>query len=369
MFNNKIACVFNYPSHYRINIYTKMEKEFNCVFYFGKIKKSNILKLNYKEFINKPIELDLIKFFNFKWFKGTFSIFLDSNNKYVFIGDPSYLSVWFFLLFGRFFGKKTFLWSHGWYGNEKLLKKLVKKLFFKLSDGTFLYGNHAKKLMIEHGINENKLHVIYNSLDYDKQIQLRNNIKKTDIYTSKFINEEKTIVFIGRITKVKKLDFILFFKHKLKEIGEHINVVFIGDGDEKKYLMSICKKLKFEETVWFYGACYNEKKISELIYNADLCLSPGNVGLTAVHSLMYGTPVFTHNDFSKQMPEFEAVKSGETGEFYKKNNLDDLIKFYFKWFNDKNYNRDLIRKRCYKTIDQYYNPNYQMKVMKKQLSN
>ena len=37
------------------------------------------------------------------------------------------------------------------------------------------------------------------------------------------------------------------------------------------------------------------KIISKYLYYADICVSPGNVGLTAIHSLTYGTPVNSQN--------------------------------------------------------------------------
>ncbi len=82
--------------------------------------------------------------------------------------------------------------------------------------------------------------------------------------------------------------------------------------------------------IWLYGACYDEEIIGELIFNAQLCVSPGNVGLTAMHSLVYGTPVITHNNFSNQSPEFEAIIDGKTGSFSKKIQQRILpIKFHY----------------------------------------
>ena len=62
-----------------------------------------------------------------------------------------------------------------------------------------------------------------------------------------------------------------------------------------------------------YGETFDEAEISKLLNHADLCVSPGNVGLTAMHALAYGVPVATHNDFKNQMPEFEAITPGKTG--------------------------------------------------------
>ena len=51
-----------------------------------------------------------------------------------------------------------------------------------------------------------------------------------------------------------------------------------------------------------------------------------NVGLTAIHSLSFGTPVLTHNNFDNQMPEVQAINEGENGGFFIENDLEDLIK-------------------------------------------
>lgn len=50
--------------------------------------------------------------------------------------------------------------------------------------------------------------------------------------------------------------------------------------------------------VWLCGPCYVEKTKGELMYNADLCISPGNVGLMVMDSFMFGLPVATNSDFS-----------------------------------------------------------------------
>ena len=68
----------------------------------------------------------------------------------------------------------------------------------------------------------------------------------------------------------------------------------------------------------FYGATYDEKELSKLIYMSDLTVSPGNIGLTAIHSLSYGTPVCSHSNFNNQMPESEAIINFENGFFFRK---------------------------------------------------
>ena len=121
------------------------------------------------------------------------------------------------------------------------------------------------------------------------------------------------------------------------------------------------------DNVWFHGASYDEEENARLIYNADLCVSPGNVGLTAIHSLTFGTPVLTHNNFTRQMPEFEAIKDGVTGAFFMQDNEESLASQIDNWFQKNKDIRDEIRANCYEVIDSEWNPYYQMEIFKKVL--
>lgn len=98
------------------------------------------------------------------------------------------------------------------------------------------------------------------------------------------------------------------------------------------------------------GECCSEETNAKLIYNADLCVAPGNIGLTAIHVMMFGCPAITHNDFKWQMPEFEAIKSMETGMFFEKGNLDSLVNSILDWFEIKIKEREKVRLACYKEL-------------------
>ena len=90
-----------------------------------------------------------------------------------------------------------------------------------------------------------------------------------------------------------------------------------------------------------------------------MCVSPGNVGLTAIHSLTYGTPVLTHDDFNFQMPEAEAIKENISGIFFRINNANDLSKN--QDFQKSNFNKSKVRE----IILTKYNPNYQKTIFDK----
>ncbi|GHU68147.1 hypothetical protein FACS189413_04360 [Bacteroidia bacterium] len=345
-----------------------MDKELECDFVFGDTM-SDVKKMDYSLLFHFKKEVRNRKLFRrFTWQQGVVPLLRENYTHYIMLGDVAYLSTWAMIILARVFGKKMYLWSHGWYGKESKLRLLITKfLFFNLPTGIFLYGNYARSLMIEAGLDARKLHVIYNSLDYDTQIEIRRNCKSSPIYERYFQNSHKTLIFVGRLTKVKRLDILLHAVSELNKMHLKFNLVLIGTGEMQHELISLTNELKIKEYVWFYGASYNEKELSELIYNADLCVAPGNVGLTAIHSMTYGTPVVTHNNFPYQMPEFEAIEKGITGNFFEYNDGLSLVETIQKWF-EKDPDRNFIREKCYEVIDTKYNPHVQLETIKSVLN-
>jgi glycosyltransferase involved in cell wall biosynthesis len=277
------------------------------------------------------------------------------------LGDMNVLSSWVIAIIAKLSGTRLVFWGHGFYGNESWVVERIRLMFYSLADAHLVYNNRGKKLMIQHGIKDKDIHVVYNSLDYYTQKDLRkkvlsvNLIKKEKLFETLML---PTLVFIGRLTPVKRIDVLIRAFINLNKKSIPLNLLIIGDGQEKEKLIELSKPI--ESHVHFYGKCYDEEKIGSLIANCDLCVSPGNVGLTAIHSLSYGTPVCTHDSFENQMPEFEVIVEGQTGTFYseKSNNLEEVIE---AWLSS-DLDREQIRKNCYETIDKFYNPNYQLSV-------
>ena len=195
---------------------------------------------------------------------------------------------------------------------------------------------------------------------------MRNTNLQSDIYCNHFGNSNQNLIFIGRLKPIKKLDMIIEAMGLLKKVLP-LNLTFIGDGEERPILEALSKKVGLDQNVWFYGACYDERKNAELVYNADLCVAPGNIGLTAMHVLMFGCPAITHNDFTHQMPEFESIRPGITGDFFEYGSVSSLADMIFKWFNS-NKNREQIRNDCFNEIDTQWTPTFQYNAIAKSIN-
>ena len=360
----RICLVSLYPSHYRDQIYHMMEEELDCSFIFGQYP-SSIKQLDLSSF-KRVKEVDNLPIGKGRLYRmpGTIKHLKGYD---VIIDDMGILCItsWYNLLMSKLRRQDVFIWSHGWYGREGFVKKWIKRLYSHLSKGMFVYGEYAKQLMVKNGFEEAKLHVIHNSLNYDQQLVLRRSMKQTDIFTSFFKNNNPVLCFIGRLTKVKRLDQILSALSLLKQKSAEFNLVFIGEGEVLDDLKQQAERFNMTQQVWLYGACYDERTIAELLYNSDLCVAPGNIGLTAMHAMMFGCPCLSHNDFSSQMPEFEAIKEGVTGLFFEKDSIDSLSESISKWFSEYSTDRESVRQSCYNEIDTNWNPHHQIEIIKK----
>ncbi|WP_339334919.1 glycosyltransferase [Croceitalea sp. MTPC9] len=286
----------------------------------------------------------------------------------IFLANAYYLSTWFATFYLKITGKKVYMWTHGVISTKKDWKWRLRKVFYGLSDGLMLYGHKAKAVMAKNGLPEKKLHVIYNSTgsidDLIKKneipIETRNNTKQQ---LFKYPNLP-IIIFVGRLTYVKRLSQILEAAQILIEEDFKVNVLFVGDGEARKDLESLAQSLNLTDYCHFYGSSFKKEEL-ELLFNiSSLCVSPGEVGLTAMSALGNGTPVISHDDFNYQMPEYEAIEPGVNGMLFKRNSISDLALKTKQWIvENRDTPEELMRSNCNKIIREKYNAEYQAELI------
>ncbi len=363
----KYCFSFNDLAIYRAPIYKMMDSEFDADWYIED------LDTGCQEFDSSDLKhvyyLHTIRHKGFYWIKGFINLLCQRYDVYLLLGQTNNLSLYCFVFLKSLFfrTKKVFLWTHGWYGKETRIQKILKKWLFSHVEGTFVYGDYAVQLMIEQGVEGHRLWPIHNSLNYDEQLRLRNKLSLTSIYKEHFNNENPVLIMIGRLTIRKHLDMLIDAVALLKERGQDYNIVIVGDGEDKEKLQSLARDLGVIDRVWFYGACYDEEINATLLFNADMCVVPGDIGLTAIHSMMFGVPCITHNRFCFQGPEFEAIKDGVTGSFFNYMDIDSLSESIVHWFIDHQSKREEVRKACFNEIDLRWNPYFQIEVLKSHL--
>jgi glycosyltransferase involved in cell wall biosynthesis len=370
----KVAVVCKLMPLYRLGLFQKLSDHHDNIefFLFGDTKEQGGIKnIDWKYSKSNPRgTLNWIKTKNYfykpellLWQTGIIRRILFSNLKvFIFEGAASHFPIWIFALLCKLMGKKVFFWTHGFKEIDKGVKNQIRIIFFKyLPDALLLYGNMQKDLMITQGFDSNRLFVIYNSLQTELQFKIQNEIDYS------FINNEKkrlfripeafTLIFIGRLVRSKDVVQILVLIKKFQDNGIPINCILIGDGPEKESLWKYCNDNNLKDNVFFAGEIYEEENIANYIKMADMMISPGNVGLNCIHSLTYGVPVITHNNFKYQNPEVEAISENITGIFFNYKDYDDMYQKLKTWIYEKD--KKDVRSKCYEIIKKNYNSNNQ----------
>ncbi len=352
---------------YRRELWRAMSRELGVEFWCDTTERQGIKTIDLaKESIPHKTLRNVIFKGVMIWQIGVIGSLLRNKNRItvvVVLGEAYCLSNWVVLFLCKMLRLPTCIWTHGLYGNESFWKKALRLKFYKQATHVLTYERRARKLMIGSGFSDQKISVIYNSLHYSRQLLLRSTISSDKPKHFPFFKNPsvKCLVFIGRLSSTKKLDILI---NVFKQLSADYNLLLIGDGPERQSLENSLAEELVNQRVYFTGGLYDECEIAPLLYNADLCVSPGNVGLTCIHALSYGTPVATHNDFSNQGPEVEAIDEGNTGFLFDAGDLHSLLEGINQWF-DKPQNRQELREKCYQIIDKYYNPGYQVSVFKK----
>lgn len=280
----------------------------------------------------------------------------------VFLGEMNILSNWLGALICRIRKKRVFFWSHGFYGNESSLKYFFRKLFYKIANEHIVYEKRGKSLMINRGFKPQKVHVIYNSLDYENQKTLFEKLKKSKENPFTFFknNALPVFIYVGRLIESKKVDQLIYAFKNVNKHYQLCNLLIVGSGPEEENLKSLAKNGIISKTTHFYGSCYDENTISKLIYNSICTISPGNIGLTVINSFSYGTPAITHGNFGNQMPEVEAIVENETGFLFNENDIKSLQTQMLKVIKSK----INFKVECRKVIEDKYNPKNQVEILK-----
>lgn len=370
MKTKKVLIVYHYIAHYRIPIFNLLSKSEDPNYQIISGLEAEIgIQLADKNLAKLPLVNGGLKWIQIKNY-WIFNLFLwqpevlkfvrkKEYDTIIFLGTMYYISTWLGAVFAKLYGKKVIFWSHGYIKKEKNVKGYIRKLFYSLADEMLVYGQWAKEILIAKGFKNEKIKLIYNSLDYDRQkkIRLEENID-LNLFNKNFL---PTFGFIGRITKQKKLHLLIETLDKLVKDKSECNLLIVGEGNELSSLKEMVNKLNLNDFVVFTGASFDELYTSKLLSQIDVVVSPGEVGLTAIHAMSYGIPVITHNRFDMQMPEFESIIPGETGDFFDYDRpIESLALILHRWLFEKN--KTESREKCYGMIDNFYNPHAQLRI-------
>jgi glycosyltransferase involved in cell wall biosynthesis len=165
-----------------------------------------------------------------------------------------------------------------------------------------------RELLEEWGVPAHKLATIPTGIDTSSfSYPVKWDIRK--IYN--IPEDEKILLFVGRLGKEKNIDFLLrTFKHLLAKRTD-VHFVIIGEGAEKEPLESLADELDITKRVYFTGG-RDRKDVIDAYNVADIFWFASyseTQGLVILESLTAGTPVVALG----RLGVYELLKRKESG--------------------------------------------------------
>lgn len=152
--------------------------------------------------------------------------------------------------------------------SEKLTKQMIK--MFNKCDECWTMNNEIARIFHEEYGYKTMPKIINNATDMEHI----GDIEKAKKHINKLhdLNGYKVLLFVGRINKLKNIDLIISSLKHIK--NTKYKMIFIGSGQDEKYLKSIIRKNNLEKNTILLGRIIDRELLAEYYARADLFLFP-----------------------------------------------------------------------------------------------
>ena len=207
-------------------------------------------------------------------------------------GASNFVNNIFAYVYKILFRKKMIWWSLGEIKNRR--KSLLRKLFDKPiqyleknMDAILVYSSFGTEYFMKLGIPKEKVFVAVNVIDTNKKKSMIKGINRSLIYEEAHKNSVFNVLFIGALTKEKKIDILLKSFKKLETVVKSVQLTIVGDGLYKDKYLQLASELEIENVI-FTG---NLIDTSKYFLASDIFVLPGLGGLAVSDALVHGLPV------------------------------------------------------------------------------
>ena len=205
------------------------------------------------------------------------------------------------------------------YDKYPFLVRVLKKVEFFVTnhaDKIIVPSNYLKKIVINWGINGDKIQVIYNAFHAPDFHGTRDEMRK------KFNINFPMIISVGRLVSWKGFDTLISLMKDISKKVKGVKLYIVGDGPDKDYLANCVKKNGTEDLVVLTGKM-KQNDLFEYIKASDLfVLNTSYEGLShqLLEVLYLEVPILC----SDAGGNIEVINSGLNGELFKYNDKETI---------------------------------------------
>ncbi len=188
---------------------------------------------------------------------------------------------------------------------NKKWKVFIQNFLHLFADKILLYSPNEIELLWK--MHCKKIAVAHNTLALHGYQDLQG-ANKTNIKKGYGIDQDKVVLFSGRILPPKRLDLLIDMFVQHKDGLNNVALVILGDGLSDPDL----ERIKKCNNIYYFGPIYDESEVAKIFYMSDVFCIPGSNGLGLVEAIYWDNPVITLEG-SPHSPEICYLKDGYNG--------------------------------------------------------
>ncbi len=233
---------------------------------------------------------------------------------------------------------------------------LIRKFFWKLCSKnihlitcpSIELKNQLSKLNI---FDNKKIVVLYDSVINIKEI----NDQKKNLLSDE-VTKSNYLLAIGRLTKQKNFHLLIEAFYQFNKINDNYKLYIIGEGEEKKKIISKINQLKLDHKIILLGFKRNVYKYLKNSKAFILSSLWEEMGFVIIEAASCNTLIIS-SDCPNGPREF--LNNGDAGYLFNNNSVNDLVRNLIKFDKDEKnikYNKILLAKKNVKkfTIFNHY---------------
>ena len=218
-----------------------------------------------------------------------------------------------------------------------LFKNTISKIIIKNAGAVIALTEDMKQKMNK--IYKRDIIVIPNGLDILKfNNLLKENIRKL----MKISNDEKIIIFVGRLHPVKGIEYLIKALELIRQKNAKTKLIIVGDGEEMERLEKLVKELNLTNNVMFVGRISNED-IPKYMTLSDVLVLPSlkeGFPITLLEAMASGLPIIATNVGG--VPEI--IKNGENGFLVEPKNPEAIAEKVLLLFENNELYKQIVEK-------------------------
>jgi len=193
--------------------------------------------------------------------------------------------------------------------NDNEVSSIVETLvrwFYMSTDSILVPTNEYKELLAKRGYESGKMRIFARGIETDIFMPVK--LPAEYLMENFGLKKGFTLLFVGRVSSDKNIDFLLETYRELRKIRENVNLLIVGDGPEYARLKIECAG---EQRIKFTGRLAYE--LLPAVYSAcDVLVFPSTIdtfGMAVLEAQSCGIPAIVTNIGGPK----EIIENNKTG--------------------------------------------------------